>query len=383
MEIEVSVSQRFDNFSLDVDFKSSARCIGIFGSSGSGKSLTLKLIAGINTPDKGLIKINGLTYFDSDKKINVKTQKRKVGYLFQNYALFPNMTVEQNILCAAKWNHTEKQRLLKKLITQFELAGLEKHLPNQLSGGQQQRVAFARMLSVSPNVILLDEPFSALDSFLKEKLQQDLFKKIQDFEGIVILVSHDKKEIKRFCEEVLLIENGKVKGFGKTEKIFGGREIKEMEFTHFDDKGNAVMVDVSEKDITKRSATATGKIKVGKEVMDAIDGKKIKKGDVLTVSQVAGIMGSKRTSDLIPMCHVLNLTNSQIEFELDRQKSEIHAFCTVKCSGKTGVEMEALMGVSVALLTVYDMCKAINKRMEISEIHLCSKQGGKSGDFLY
>jgi len=156
-----------------------------------------------------------------------------------------------------------------------------------------------------------------------------------------------------------------------------------MEFTHFDDKGNAVMVDVSEKEITDRTAVATGKIKVGAEVMDAIVGKKVKKGDVLTVAQVAGIMGTKHTSDLIPMCHNINLSNSKVEFELDKENNEVIAFCTAKCSGQTGVEMEALTGVSVALLTVYDMCKAINKRMEISDIHLCTKTGGKSGNFEY
>lgn len=156
-----------------------------------------------------------------------------------------------------------------------------------------------------------------------------------------------------------------------------------MEFTHFDKKGNALMVDVSEKEITERTALATGQIFVGKEVMDAILGKKVKKGDVLTVAQVAGIMGTKRTSDLIPMCHVINLTNSKVEYKLDEKNWTIQAFCTVKCSGKTGVEMEALTGVSVALLTIYDMCKAMNKRMEIKDIHLCSKNGGKSGDFVF
>lgn len=156
-----------------------------------------------------------------------------------------------------------------------------------------------------------------------------------------------------------------------------------MEFTHFDEKGNAFMVDVSEKQITDRTAVATGKIKVGKEVMDAILGKKVKKGDVLSVSQVAGIMATKHTSDLIPMCHSLNITNSKVEFSLDLENQEIQSFCTVKCTGKTGVEMEALTGVSVALLTIYDMCKAISKNMEISDIHLCTKTGGKSGNFSY
>ena len=155
------------------------------------------------------------------------------------------------------------------------------------------------------------------------------------------------------------------------------------EFTHFDEKGNAYMVDVSDKHITKRTATAQGTISVSKEVMDAVLGKKIKKGDVYTVAQVAGIMGTKRTSELIPMCHPLNLTNAEVRFETDENACTITAFCTAVTEGETGVEMEAITGVSIALLTIYDMCKAIDKRMEIGGIHLVEKTGGKSGDFIF
>ena len=165
-----------------------------------------------------------------------------------------------------------------------------------------------------------------------------------------------------------------------------------MEFTHFDDNGNALMVDVSEKEPTHREAVACGSILVSREVYDAILGHKVKKGDVLTVAQVAGIMGAKKTAELIPMCHILNLTNAKITFELDdfnqadgtaSDAVTIKAYCRVKVDGKTGVEMEALTGVSVALLTIYDMCKAIDKRMVISDIHLLEKSGGKSGDFKF
>lgn len=155
------------------------------------------------------------------------------------------------------------------------------------------------------------------------------------------------------------------------------------EFTHFDEKGNAYMVDVSGKDLTKRTAVATGKISVSPEVMEAVMDHRIKKGDVFTVAQVAGIMGTKRTSDLIPMCHPLSLTNASVTFDTDENAGEITVFCTAVTEGKTGVEMEALTGVSVALLTIYDMCKAIDKRMLISDIHLVTKSGGKSGDFAY
>ncbi len=162
------------------------------------------------------------------------------------------------------------------------------------------------------------------------------------------------------------------------------REGESMsEFTHFDENGNAYMVDVSGKDVTKRTASATGKIKVSPEVMAAVLGRKIKKGDVFTVAQVAGIMGTKRTSDLIPMCHPLSLTNAKVSFEIDEEENEITAFCTAVTEGKTGVEMEALTGVTVTLLTIYDMCKAIDKRMLITDVHLIEKSGGKSGDFRY
>ena len=154
-----------------------------------------------------------------------------------------------------------------------------------------------------------------------------------------------------------------------------------MEFTHFDDNKNAVMVDVSDKEATDRVAMATGRITLCDEAMEAIRGRKIKKGDVLTVAQVAGIMGQKRNSELIHMCHNINLTSSKITFEIEG--NDIVVFSMAKTTGQTGVEMEALMGVNIALLTVYDMCKAIDKRMLIRDVHLVEKTGGKSGDFHF
>ena len=155
----------------------------------------------------------------------------------------------------------------------------------------------------------------------------------------------------------------------------------EPKFNHFDDNGNAIMVDVSGKTPTERLAIAKGSIHVSAPVMDAIVNHTAAKGDVLGVARVAGIMATKRTSDLIPMCHPLNLNKASVDFELEPEKGIITAVCTVKVSGKTGVEMEALTGVSVTLLTIYDMCKAIDKTMEISDIHLVHKEGGKSGVF--
>lgn len=155
-----------------------------------------------------------------------------------------------------------------------------------------------------------------------------------------------------------------------------------MELTHFDQKGNAVMVDVTDKDITQREATARGRIKVSRQVYEAVVNGTSKKGDVLGVARVAGIMGTKRTSDLIPMCHVLNLTKATVDFELHEDTLEIEAVCMAKVTGRTGVEMEALTGVSTALLTIYDMCKAIDKSMEIGGIYLAKKTGGKSGTII-
>ena len=151
---------------------------------------------------------------------------------------------------------------------------------------------------------------------------------------------------------------------------------------HFDAQGNAVMVDVSEKAPTVRTATATGCIKVSDEVMAAIREGTAAKGDVLGVARVAGIMGAKQCSRLIPLCHLLNLTSLSVDFEIRPEHCEIQAVCRARTTGKTGVEMEALTGVSVALLTIYDMCKAVDKSMEIGSICLEKKSGGKSGDFI-
>ena len=152
-------------------------------------------------------------------------------------------------------------------------------------------------------------------------------------------------------------------------------------FSHFDKKGNAVMVDVSGKQVTYRTAIATGYISVGPEIMEAVTSGNVRKGDVLGVARVAGIMGVKQTSSLIPMCHPLPIQKCSVDYELDQEKNRIHVYCTVKTEGKTGVEMEALMGVNVALLTIYDMCKAMDRAMEIFDVHLEKKDGGKSGLF--
>ena len=209
MAIEVRIHREFDDFKLDVQFQSGSRRIGILGASGCGKSLTLKSIAGIERPETGKIESAGKVFFDSAKKIWMPPQERNVGYLFQNYALFPTMTVEKNIGIALSCGKKEKEKKVRDMIDRFSLQGLEKKLPGQLSGGQQQRTALARIMIYEPDMILLDEPFSALDSYLKEQTQRECLELLQDYPGTVILVSHSRDEIYRFSEEVLVMDGGK------------------------------------------------------------------------------------------------------------------------------------------------------------------------------
>ena len=156
----------------------------------------------------------------------------------------------------------------------------------------------------------------------------------------------------------------------------------ENKLSHFDTEGNAIMVDVSEKQETTRTAIASGIIKVNSQVIEAVVNKTVQKGDVLGVARVAGIMAAKHTPHLIPMCHPLLISKCSVDFDVDVENRQIKATCTVKIKGQTGVEMEAMTCVNIALLTIYDMCKAIDKRMEITDVHLEYKAGGKSGEFV-
>lgn len=220
MAMEVKIHKKLGEYELDVHWKSTKKRIGILGASGSGKSLTLKSIAGIEHPDQGHIQIGDHVLYDSDSRICLKPQKRNVGYMFQNYALFPTMTVEQNVGAGLAGNKKKKQEQVQKMIRHFRLEGLEKRLPRELSGGQQQRVALARIMAYEPSVILLDEPFSALDVFLKDRLQQEMMELLSDYDGTVILVSHSRDEIYRFSEELLVIDDGKQICYGDTKAIF-------------------------------------------------------------------------------------------------------------------------------------------------------------------
>ncbi|MBQ9060499.1 MAG: ATP-binding cassette domain-containing protein [Firmicutes bacterium] len=219
MGIAVDIRKKLGDFRLDISFESDARRIGILGPSGCGKSMTLKSIAGIERPDSGRIVI-GSVLFDSARRIDLKPQKRNVGYMFQNYALFPTMTVAQNIAAGLKSAGWRRRDRVRDMIERFHLQGLENHLPGELSGGQQQRVALARIMAYQPDLILLDEPFSALDQHLKERLQHELMTMLEDYEGQVIMVSHSRDELYRFAEELVILEQGEVLAQGKTQVLF-------------------------------------------------------------------------------------------------------------------------------------------------------------------
>lgn len=220
MSIFVKIQKQLRSFALQSDFQVSNRILGILGASGSGKSMTLKSIAGIVTPDSGRITMNDVTLFDSERKIDLPIQKRKTGYLFQSYALFPHMTVEQNIACAIQQKMKHKKQFITELLERFDLHGFESRYPNQLSGGEQQRVAFARILAYDPNVLLLDEPFSALDGYLKEKIQIDMIDWLKEYTGNVLMVTHSRDEVFRICQDLLIMDKGEIIETGTVKDVF-------------------------------------------------------------------------------------------------------------------------------------------------------------------
>jgi len=224
MSLKVNIKKRLGNFNLDVAFETERGVFAILGASGCGKSMTLKCIAGIETPDEGRIELNGRVLYDSAKKINLTPQKRRVGYMFQDYALFPNMTVEQNIK-AGMGKHPEEEKV-RSYINRFRLEGMEKHYPAQLSGGQKQRVAMARMIASEPDILLLDEPFSALDSYLKWELEQEMRDMLAEVQKPVLFVSHNRDEVYRLCSMVSCIDHGKMEVIEKTKEFFHNPKTK-------------------------------------------------------------------------------------------------------------------------------------------------------------
>lgn len=214
MDLQVSIKKFLRDFVLEVNFSTANEIFALLGASGCGKSMTLKCIAGIETPDAGKIILNGRILFDSEKKINLPPQKRKVGYLFQNFALFPNMTVAENILFAEK-NFAKLEENLKK----FKISELRNAYPAELSGGQQQRVALARILNSSAEILLLDEPFSALDSHLKWNLELEMAEILKSY-GAAVLVSHNRGEVFRLANKIAVMNRGKILEINSKQKLF-------------------------------------------------------------------------------------------------------------------------------------------------------------------
>ena len=208
--LEVQIYKKLAEFDLDVSFQVNDNILGLMGASGSGKSMTLKCIAGIETPDQGRIVLNNRVLFDSEKKINVPIQKRNVGYMFQSYALFPNMNVYENISVGLRARKVKDVDIVaQKVMKQFQISELASRYSKQLSGGQRQRVALARLMAYEPDVLLLDEPFSALDEDLKEDLLRELKSELQ-ISKPVIFVSHNKEEVNELCDFKYKIKQGEI-----------------------------------------------------------------------------------------------------------------------------------------------------------------------------
>lgn len=208
--LEVQIYKKLAEFDLDVSFQVNDNILGLMGASGSGKSMTLKCIAGIETPDQGRIVLNDRILFDSEKKINVPIQKRNVGYMFQSYALFPNMNVYENISVGLRARKVKDVDIVvQKVMKQFQISELVSRYPKQLSGGQRQRVALARLMAYEPDVLLLDEPFNALDEDLKEDLLRELKSELQ-ISKPVIFVSHNKEEVNELCDFKYKIKQGEI-----------------------------------------------------------------------------------------------------------------------------------------------------------------------------
>lgn len=225
MALKVCIKKKYTGFMLDAAFKADSKRIGILGASGCGKTLTLKSIAGLIRPDEGSISYDDRLLFDADKRINLRAGKRHTGYLFQDYALFPNMSVKENIETALHGSlrgtgrHGNKRKA-EEILKEFKLWDIKDRRPYELSGGQKQKTALARMLACDPKLLLLDEPFSSMDSFLREGLRLELKDILDSYDKTVILVSHDRDEVYQMCDHLILMDNGRVIAQGNTDELF-------------------------------------------------------------------------------------------------------------------------------------------------------------------
>ena len=219
MSLKVEIRKKYKDFNLEVCFDNDGRTLGLLGASGCGKSLTLRCIAGLETPDQGRIVLNDRVLFDTEKNINLPVGQRKIGMLFQSYALFPNMSVRENILIGIR-DRSRNRKLLEKYVEMLQLNGVLEKYPHQISGGEQQRVAIARMLGNEPEVMMFDEPFSALDTFLKHQLELQLLELLHSYEGDRIMVSHNREELYTFCDLIAVVKGGSIIEFGSKTDIF-------------------------------------------------------------------------------------------------------------------------------------------------------------------
>ncbi len=220
--LDVAIQKRLRGFSLNVSLSLGSELVAIFGPSGSGKSLTLQCIAGLLKPDSGRIAINGRAVFDSSLGINLRPQDRRVGYLFQDYALFPHMTVADNVgYGLPRLTREERSYRVEKMLASMRLAGLERRRPAELSGGQQQRTALARVLVTEPELLLLDEPFSALDSPIRSRLHAELLQILERLPITTILVTHDLSEAYTLSRKMVVYDAGRVLQVGTREEVMG------------------------------------------------------------------------------------------------------------------------------------------------------------------
>lgn len=222
MSLDVSIEKNLGDFRLNARFSADGGVVGLLGASGSGKSLTLRCIAGVETPDRGRIVLDGVTLFDSERRVNLPPQKRRVGYLFQNYALFPHMSVRKNILCGLHGvrDGRERETLLRDALRLFRLEDVAEHKPSELSGGQAQRAALARILVNRPKLLMLDEPFSALDAHLRLQLQLELKKTLSAYGGTVLMVTHNRDEAYHMCDAITVADSGVFAPVRGTKPLF-------------------------------------------------------------------------------------------------------------------------------------------------------------------
>jgi molybdate transport system ATP-binding protein len=230
MGLVVDIKKRVNGFMLDAKWEIGNELAVLFGRSGAGKSLTLQLIAGLMKPDSGIVRAGGHDYYDRSLHINIPPHQRSIGYVFQDLALFPHMTVRENILYGAKGvAKAERMERLAEMVSGFRLDGLDDKLPSEISGGQKQRVAFARALIRRPEVLLLDEPFSALDNLLRNEMRAFLMKIREDFNVPVVLVTHDVYEAFTMPDRLIVYSGGRVVQAGTPEDVFGRPATADVE----------------------------------------------------------------------------------------------------------------------------------------------------------